>query len=731
MFFLHPRVAVLVRGKPSPCCSSLRRAAAGRADRPVPAHRVTLFTAARAAGSSGVCNDPAHSPHTLEASSSSSSARSATSAATERSSLSPTELLFEIVSPHVASAPCVSRIATVYGNLPPTLEEALGPGKLPPKEGFCSTHRWLRRHFGTLSYALQQLQATNATSHWGIYVSDDKVYTVKAHSKEEAEAAFFTACTSQQCFPQSETESLLDVFQPVFPRFTPPPPPPLQQRATRSKKKGRVPDGMFSPQMLVPYVPTFFIPMKELLELLPDGYTTDHIERIFAATGALEIVQLEGEQFVRLHGGKRLVDFTCDGAGEAAHQRWREYQPDPFLCEPFRRLLSPSPRWTSLRTLITSTPASLLHALLPWRNYKTLLFFAQMQHVFSFTPEGEGEVCWLGPVTCLSYHDSPTPAVVSELVSVLSGQRVCITDLLGAVAAGRISDFAKTQIIMYYGTLVDFFRAHGDVFRLEDGMIVGLVSHRSTTDKPTRTLEDKLEEALVKRDRRTAQKLRRRIALEKDPDNPYADREVLLDAILRYVPQKRSISLNFLLKSLPPSLSDFLPSRPVTMFQQAPEKVRLFEYRYRHRLHLIRPGVPLPPGVLRQHYTEQELLFLCAAELQQQPRTSVDLYGRLPYGAKEVVRLQFKGLLELLQPYPQYFTVVFKDALRVDTRSALVTLLQMPPGVELSEEEYGSLDPLKPDEQRKLDDEDRAAMQTLPRDIQQTMRLTDVEQTDF
>ncbi|KAH9597907.1 hypothetical protein LSM04_005940 [Trypanosoma melophagium] len=646
--------------------------------------------------------------------------------------LLPLEMFFEIVNPLIATAPCVTRIVSLYSSLPPALEEAVESKSAMPRGVPRQTHRWLRSQFGTITSGLEQLQLTNTTLHWGVYVSQDRLFVVKACSEEEATEAFAAVNTLRASGPLCETESLFEVFQPVFPCFKPPPPPLL----TSSQQLGRgmggksmkkhISDTVFTPQMLVPYVPTYFIPMTKLLTALPDGYTAEHIERIFAATGTLEIVTLEGEQFVRLHGGKRLVDFTRDAAGEAAHTRWREYQPDPFLCEAFRRLLPPSPRWASLRTLITQAPEALKKALLPWENYKTILYFAQMQHVFSFTPAGEGEVCWLGTVTCLSFHDSPTPAVVSELVGVLTGQRVCITDLLNPNTP-RISDHAKTQIIMYYGTLLNFFHVHGDVFYHTDGGIVGLVSEKNNAEKTTHTLEEKLEDALVKKDRRTAQKVRRRLALEKDPDNPYADREVLLDAVLRYVPQHRSISMHFLLKSLPPSLTDFLPSKPISLFQQAPEKVRLFEYRYRHRIHLIRPGVPLPQGVLRQQYTEEELLFLCAAELQKQPRVASDLYGRLPYGAKEIVRLQYKGLLQLLQPYPQYFTVVFRDALRMDTRSALVTLLQMPQGGQLTEEEYGAMAPETPEEQRQLEEEDRAAVQTLPEHIKQTMRITEVE----
>ncbi|KAG8346258.1 hypothetical protein ERJ75_001009800 [Trypanosoma vivax] len=657
--------------------------------------------------------------------------------------LSPLELLFRIVSPLIASAPCVTRVQHVYTNIHRDFNEIVECQMILPPDTATDTHRWLRNQFGTLGAALKRLQAANATEHWGIYVSSDGMYSTKAHCDEEAAEAFMVAIGKskggsgaagrerhpQSGYPSVEGESLLEVFQPVFPNFTPPRPPQnMESKGIKcDKRKGQVPEGIFTPQMLVPHIPTFFIPFTELVKDLPEGYTADHVERLFSVTETLEIVTLEGEKFVRLHGGKCSLDFRCGNAGAAAHERWRAYKPNPFLCESFRRLLPPVPKWVSLRALISHAPASLVEALLPWKHYKTILFFAQMQHVFSFTPAGEGEVCWAAPVNCLSYHDSPTPEVVSELAMLLSGQRVYIADLQNpeyvSKAAGtlgmRISDHAKMQIIMYYGTLLSFFRTHGDVFIVDDDMLVSLVSDQKTTCSGTYTLEDQLEKALVKKDRRTAQKTRRRIARDRNPDSPYVDKGVLLDAILRYVPRQRSISLNFLLKALPPALSDFLPERPITLFQRAPEKVQLFEHRYRHRLRVIRTGVPLPLGALRQTYTEEELLFLCATELQQ-PRYTADLYGRLPYGAKETIRLKYKGLLELLRQYPQYFVLVFKDALRLDTRQVQVTLLQMPPHAQLTEDDYGIT---VTDEVvlQQLDAEDKEAVKTLPEEIKETL----------
>nr|CCC91513.1 conserved hypothetical protein [Trypanosoma congolense IL3000] len=665
--------------------------------------------------------------------------------------LTPEELLFYVVSPHIASAPCVSRVSHVYASIPRSLSHVLGDKCHLPSWAVDDTRRWLRNQFGTFGSALRRLHVTDPSEHWGIYLSPEQDYVVKAYCQGEADGVFerasllscgnssseaSTACISQHRTSWCERENLLEVFQPVFPNFKPPPPPAQYQRhrSLSKKRKGHVPEGMLTPQMLVPYIPTFFIPVTELLSELPDGYTVEHLEGLFGVTGALEIVELEGEKFVRMHGGKCLLDFARDGAGLIAHDRWCEYQPDPFLCESFCRVMRGRAQWVSLRNLIEGSPPALVEALLPWRNYKTILFFAQMQHVFCFTPRGEGEVCCPSSIVSLSYHDSPTPAVVSELVRLLSGQRVHVADLQASGRRGGegscISDYAKTQILMYYGTLSNFFRVHGEVFYMEDGTHVGLLSDKQTQTRATRTLVDKLEDALLKKDRRTAQKLRRRIALEQNPDSPYMDREVLLDAILRYIPRKRSISLSFLLKSLPHSLTDFLPHRPVSLFQQFPEKVRIFEYRYRNRLHIIRPGVPLPSGVLRETYTEQELLFLCAAEVQQQPRFAVDVYGRLPYGAKEVIRLQYKGMLELLRPYPQYFTVIFQDAIRLDTRRALISLIQMPPAVQLTQDDYGTLVP-EGAALQELEAEDREALETLPQEIRDMMNLNSVKQGDF
>eukprot|EP00656_Telonema_subtile_P037508 TRINITY_DN41753_c0_g1_i1.p1 TRINITY_DN41753_c0_g1~~TRINITY_DN41753_c0_g1_i1.p1 ORF type:complete len:159 (+),score=26.30 TRINITY_DN41753_c0_g1_i1:178-654(+) len=88
-------------------------------------------------------------------------------------------------------------------------------------------------------------------------------------------------------------------------------------------------------------------------------------------------------------------------------------------------------------------------------------------------------------------------------------------------------------------------------------------------------------------------------------------------------------------------------------------------------------------------YTEAELIHLIAGILQSSnngsTRTLYDVYGKLPYFAQELVRTVYKNIFDVVKKYPQYFTVVFKESVRMDIRVATCSLLALPPHVEIGE----------------------------------------------
>ncbi|KAG5509421.1 hypothetical protein JKF63_06731 [Porcisia hertigi] len=212
------------------------------------------------------------------------------------------------------------------------------------------------------------------------------------------------------------------------------------------------------------------------------------------------------------------------------------------------------------------------------------------------------------------------------------------------------------------------------------------ISHERSSLSP----EERLELASTKRNRSTGQRIRRRMAVAANPNSPYTNPEVLLDTMLRYLPPTRHIGLRSLLQALPPAITDFLPVDPVRLFRNAPAKVQLFEFRVRNNLRVMRPGLPLPDGRLRSTYTVDELLHMLATDLPQgRSRTSIDLFSRLPYGARETIRLQHHHLIDLVEQYPQYFIVVYPDAESVKKHLARIQLIQRPPlATTLSDDEW-------------------------------------------
>ncbi|KAG5509741.1 hypothetical protein GH5_05605 [Leishmania sp. Ghana 2012 LV757] len=242
--------------------------------------------------------------------------------------------------------------------------------------------------------------------------------------------------------------------------------------------------------------------------------------------------------------------------------------------------------------------------------------------------------------------------------------------------------------------------------------------------------DERLQLLWSKRNRSANQKMRRRIAVAANPNSPYTSSEVLLDTILRYLPPTRHIGLRSLLQALPSTITDFLPADPVRLFRNAPAKVQLFEFRERNNLRLMRPGLPLPEGRLRSSYTVNELLYMLAAELPPgRSRSSTDLFGRLPYGARETIRLQHRHLVDLVEQYPQYFVVVYPDAKSAKRHLARIQLVQsLPPVTTLSDEEWGAKG--GPTLEEKLHagvQEDHAIlMEDLPPSLRETLNLKPV-----
>lgn len=632
--------------------------------------------------------------------------------------------------------------------------------------------------------------------------SDDETIRAKKSTQFREKVARRVALMKNMSLrPAATNESLLEFYMPIIgprgsqadPMVLPPPP------SSPTPAAAGASTSTFSAEMLAPLVPEFFIPLAALMETLPDGYTVEHVEHLFGQTQAMEVVHLLGEAFVRLHGGQSSQNLRTGNTPESSdtsslYARYARFVPDPFLCEAFLPMFHRPFVWLSMRALLEQSPAHIRAALGSWQQYHALLFFAQMQHIFRFTPEGDGQLCVATPVTTLHLANSPTPHAVAQVICWLEKKkRVFVSELEVAFETTRDGAFtahAQRQVLLYFGTLRHLLVAHGSIFRLsalsnatemahekkdsdlsqetggeeqqddskvglphnegqhpavpsaspigatgsgfgsgvsrapsvtttvptdkhlhEPYLTVELVWHEALRDKHTSSLEQKLEKALMRNDRRAARKVRRRLALQAYPDSPYADPQLLLDAMLRYLPPRRHVSLRVFLKALPSSLTDFLPENYMQLVRAGvPDRVIVFEYRFRNHLCLQRPHLPLPDGHLRQEFTEDEVIYMVSCELMRQSRAIIDLFSRLPYGVRlNALSMSTNKLFKVLQQFPAHFVLVLRDNLTGDLRNTLVTLLHPPPlPPTLSNRDWDSEGrPPLPEELAEMEEDDR------------------------
>lgn len=276
----------------------------------------------------------------------------------------------------------------------------------------------------------------------------------------------------------------------------------------------------------------------------------------------------------------------------------------------------------------------------------------------------------------LTEQTTPVPLLVREVMKLLDNNvQVGVRELMD-----ELSPVGLRLALSYFGTMEAFLRAHKPIFSYCDVQRVAeLASAAESRRRQNMSIEERLEEAILKGEKRDVRKYRRKLAIAKDPNNPLIDRERLMEAVKLYLPKKRSIPLRRLMKNLPPDMVDLFPSDQISLFRTSPQHFQIFELRTKGRLHVMLAGLPLPEGHLRTKYDEGELLHMCAASLVDHPRLMVDVYSRLPWGAREQIRTQYKGLFQLLAKYPQNFTIVFKEGKqKLDSRGATVTMVQPP-----------------------------------------------------
>ncbi|RNF10613.1 hypothetical protein TraAM80_01429 [Trypanosoma rangeli] len=467
----------------------------------------------------------------------------------------------------------------------------------------------------------------------------------------------------------------VDFYYDVGLREYPPPPPDFDVTISTLPSPTMIGSGaVLSLSSFVSYIPPFFVPLGEVLEEMP-GYTEEHIERYFKHS-ASEVVTVAGRKYIRLYGG--YAKFALDGC-EVAEERFARYRPDPAALDPFIASFGGiTGRWMPLRILLERVGHAAV-VKLPFKGPAAIIYFAQMQHVFAFAVDRDGGSVLLRPpgYDGLECETTPTPKSCNCILRLVpqDGQ-VDIRHIEESLPAS-----IQEEVKLFYGTLLQFFHFHAAVFSLSaDGSVVMRRRFKDRIEKDQLSLEEQLTIAISERNKKKIRSLRRRIAFRNDPSNPFHDPDNLARELHRYLPKKGHVPLKtFLKKNVPEELLNYLPRRFWNFFNNYPQYFQHFEYQVAGQWCVCRPGLPLPRGVIRQEFSEEDLVRLVAEYLQQRgAKACSNIILHIPRGAQEAVRKRYGGVFYLVQAFPQYFNVVLPAEEGNVVSMAMVHLVELP-----------------------------------------------------
>jgi hypothetical protein len=280
------------------------------------------------------------------------------------------------------------------------------------------------------------------------------------------------------------------------------------------------------------------------------------------------------------------------------------------------------------------------------------------------------------PVTDLNYDTSPCPLAVEQCYKHARTDAVDV-DILWA----KFSEASQAEVLRYFPDAKSFVTAHQNLLALLPPSLVILAIKKDQYERNKLSPEQQLRHAIeTGAEGKIIRRLQRQVMLFRFPESPLKEDDALIDAIVPFLPERGFIDMKkFVREVLPQDISWWLPEFGAHFFKEYPEKVTMFEWKVPNALYLKRPELPLPSGALRTSFSEAEILRLVAAMVQHRPLTSSAILGRLPFAVREQFRQSKKPLVPLLQEYPQYFTLVFRDTIRFDPRGVVVTLIQNPP----------------------------------------------------
>ena len=198
----------------------------------------------------------------------------------------------------------------------------------------------------------------------------------------------------------------------------------------------------FSTQMLVSFIPTFFVPVFEVLPLLPEGYTESHLREYFVSTTkSIQMVTIAEVSYVRLHGGGRRAQVLLNTSEAfAIREQFGKYYPRLELCDAFVPLFGRVGEWVGLSDILSRASPEAV-ARLPYQGPTSLLFFAQRQHMFAFSPARGGGLALPPYVRHLTWDSTPVPLVCNELWNMIEGN-----PMPAEIAVRRLSSTAREEL---------------------------------------------------------------------------------------------------------------------------------------------------------------------------------------------------------------------------------------------------------------------------------------------
>lgn len=456
----------------------------------------------------------------------------------------------------------------------------------------------------------------------------------------------------------------------------------LQRQVSHSSSDGAV----IAMRDFVAFIPPFFAPLSAVLARMP-GYTEEHIQRYFKAS-TMEVVKVSGERYIRMHGGYEKLSLAgC----EAAAETFREYRPLPSLAPHFvNAFAGVTDRWMPLQELLRRVDPAVV-AQLPFQGAAAVMYFAQMQHIFAFAvrqlpPQQDGAAATTEAAVLLRRPDycgldcetTPTPKVMSLLFTLVPSEgQVEIRDV-----ARQLTNDAKAELEAYYGGLPQFFAKHAPIFYVppETPTVVMRLRYRERLHVTTLSLEEQLEHAMKRGNKAKVRIIRRRIAFRDNPSHPLHDPENLAKELSRHLPRRGFVIVKqFLKHSIPDELLNFMPPKMHNFFKGYPQYFTQFEYQKPGTWCLCKPDQPLPRGVIRQSFSEADLVRIIAEYLQKKgPRPLSTVLLNIPRGAQDTVRKRYGGMYFFVTRYPQYFNVVLGSDNNNAQASGLVHLIQVP-----------------------------------------------------